>query len=74
MMEVSVVILYCGEVRTLSRQLHQSHWHRPDAEVLDVCSSQPFRTKWTSNVKNCDFEVPIATFSHEMDVERQKLR
>ena len=39
---------------------------------------QPFRTKWTSNVKNggknCDFEVSISTLSHEMDVERQKLR
>ena len=24
--------------------------------------------------KNCDFEVSIATLSHEMDVGRQKLR
>ena len=45
--------------------------------------AQPFRTKWTLDVKNlgkiaskmrknCDFEVSIATLTHEMEVGRQK--
>ena len=35
-----------------------------------VSQMQPFRTKWTLDVKNW----AIATLSHEMDVERQKLK
>ena len=39
---------------------------------------QPFRTKWGSIVKNwgknCDFTCAGATLSHEMRVDRQKLR
>ena len=59
-------------------------WHLKVANFLQSeentlrCQAQPLRTKWTLDVKNwgknCDFEVSIATLTHEMDVGRQKLK
>ena len=42
-----------------------------------MCPRRPLRTKWTSNVKNWGkiaILMSAATITHEMDVERQKLR
>ena len=46
--------------------------------TLKLSPAQPLRTKWTLDIKklrkNCDFTKSIATLSHEMDVQRQKLK
>ena len=45
--------------------------------AISSCSAQPFRTKWSSSVKNWG-KIAIRgvprIFSHEMRVDRQKLR
>ena len=47
---------------------------RPGAVPTRRHEMQPFRTKWGSIVKKCEFIPSVATLSHVMMFDRQKLK